>query len=157
MVILWMLIILTLLLIASLYKLKSKMNVLTILGCYLFSNILIELSGIIINLNLGLTESPNDALSLWPQKVASIGAKPILIIWAISFLFSDMNIYKKIMISLLILFSLVSFELLFIKVGFLEFSNWNTFYEFLRYVIIVIFTAIYVVVLQKFINKEMVA
>lgn len=136
-------VILTGILIASLLFLKNKMDGLMILGCYMASNILIEFTGIIININLKLTESPDEAVSLWTQKIASIGAKPIIVIWIVYMIFSKKHPFAKVTIATLLLFSLLTFELLFIKVGFLEFVKWNTFYEFLRYVGIIIVTLIY--------------
>ncbi|WP_078428659.1 hypothetical protein [Alkalihalobacterium alkalinitrilicum] len=155
MVILWTFIILTILLITSVFILKRKMNGLSIIGCYLSSNIFIELSGVIININLKLTQSPDEAMSLWTQKIASIGAKPLLVIWAIFIFYSDLKLFIKATIITFFIFSLVSFELLFIKLGFLEFVKWNTFYEFLRYLGIFILTALYVKILGNLIKKEL--
>lgn len=155
MVLLWIFIIFTILLIASLFILKTKMNGLTIIGCYLSSNILIEYSGIIMNINLKLTQSPDESISLWTQKVASIGAKPIIVIWAIFIFYSNLKDITKLIVITLFISSLVSFELIFIKLGFLEFVNWNTFYEYLRYLGIFILTAIYVKILNNLIKKEL--
>lgn len=151
----WIFITLTIMLIASLYPLKKKMNGLTIIGCFMFSNIMIELSGIIISINLELTKTPNESISLWTQKIASIGTKPLIIVWLIYFIFANIKIIYKLFIVLLFIVVLVSFELLFIKVGFLIFENWNTFYESLRYLLIIILTVIYVRNLEKMMKKEM--
>lgn len=155
MLILWTFIILTILLLTSLYILKQKMNWLSIIGCYMSSNILIEFSGILINLNLKFTQSPDQAISLWTQKLASIWTKPIIVIWCIFIIYSNLKLFSKGIIVTLLIFSLVSFELLFIKVGFLEFVQWNTFYEFLRYLGVIIFTALYAKILMKLIIKEL--
>ncbi len=131
------------------------MNGLSIIGCYMFSNILIEFTGILININLNLTRSPDEAISLWTQKVASIGSKPIIVIWIIFIIYSHLKLWTKVIIGTVLIFSLVSFELIFIHLGFLEFVQWNIFYEFLRYLVIVVLTVYYKKILENFMEKEL--
>ena len=131
------------------------MNGLSIIGCYMFSNILIEFTGILININLNLTRSPDEAISLWTQKVASIGSKPIIVIWIIFIIYSHLKLWTKVIIGTVLIFSIVSFELIFIHLGFLEFVQWNIFYEFLRYLVIVVLTVYYKKILENFMEKEL--
>lgn len=155
MVALWSFIILTIVLFVSLFRLKGRLDGIIIIGCIMVSNILIELSGIIININLELTQSPAEAISLWTQKIASIGTQPLLIVWIIAALLMKKGIHKWAIVMLL-MFSLVAIELIFVALGFLSFIHWNVFYETLRYIIIVGLTVIYARYLTKLLQKEMI-
>lgn len=116
MVALWSFIILTIVLFVSLFRLKGRLDGIIIIGCIMVSNILIELSGIIININLELTQSPAEAISLWTQKIASIGTQPLLIVWIIAALLMKKGIHKWAIVMLL-MFSLVAIELIFVPIS----------------------------------------
>jgi hypothetical protein len=141
--------------ILSLYILKKKMNVTNLLGCYFFSNILITNTGVIINLNLKLTkQDPSSQLIFWTQKIPELSLKPILLLWLIYILFSNRTIYRKIIHLFLFLTALVSIELYFVHIGYLEWVKWNVFYGYLRYIFIILLLAVYSYYLEKLINRD---
>jgi hypothetical protein len=141
--------------ILSLYILKKKMNVINLLGCYFFSNILITNTGVIINLNLKLTkQDPTSQLIFWTQKIPELSLKPILLLWLIYILFSNKTIARKFIHLCLFLSALVSIELYFVHIGYLEWVNWNLFYGYLRYIFIILLLAVYSYYLEKLIIRD---
>ena len=150
---LWIFLILAILSFISLYILMKKMNVTNVLGCYFFSNILITNTGLIINLNLELTKQEPSQLIFWTQKIPELSLKPALLLWIIYILFSHRTIFSKFIHLLLFLTALISIELFFVHIGYLEWVNWNVFYSYLRYTLIILLLAIYSFYLEKFICR----
>lgn len=151
---LWLFLILAIFSIISLYILIKKMNVTNVLGCYFLSNILITNTGIIINLNLKLTkQDPSSQLIFWTQKIPELSLKPALLLWLIYILFSNSSIFRKLIHLFIFLTALISIEIYFVQIGYLEWVNWNVFYGYLRYSLIIILLAIYSFYLEKLINR----
>ena len=152
---LWLFLILAIFSIISLYILIKKMNVTNVLGCYFLSNILITNTGLIINLNLKLTkQDPSSQLIFWTQKIPELSLKPALLLWLIYLLFSKSSIFIKLMHLFIFLTALISIEIYFVQIGYLEWVNWNVFYGYLRYSLIIILLAIYSFYLEKLINRS---
>jgi hypothetical protein len=146
--------ILAILSLISLYFLIKKMNVTNILGSYFFSNILITNTGLIINLNLKLTkQDPSSELIFWTQKIPELTLKPALLLWLIYILYSNKTFFRKIIYSFTFLTALVSIEIYFVHIKYLEWVNWNVFYSYLRYSLIIFLMAIYSFYLEKMIDK----
>ncbi|WP_222928672.1 hypothetical protein, partial [Rossellomorea aquimaris] len=139
--ILWFFLIIAILSFISLYILTKKMNVTNILGCYFFSNILITNTGLIINLNLELTKQEPGQLIFWAQKIPELSLKPALLLWIIYMLFSNRTIFSKFIHLLIFLTALISIELLFVHIGYLKWVDWNVFYSYLRYILIILLLA----------------
>ncbi|MBG9451312.1 hypothetical protein ABE67_18970 [Cytobacillus firmus] len=137
-----------------LYNLMKKMNVTNVLGCYLFSNILITNTGLIINLNLELTKQSPSQLIFWTQKIPELSLKPALLLWLIYILFSNRTIISKLIHLFIFLTALVSIELFFVHIGYLKWVNWNVLYSYLRYGLIFLLLAIYSFYLEKLICRE---
>lgn len=151
----WLFLILAIVSLTSLYILIKKMNITNVLGCYFLSNILITNTGVIINLNLKLTkQDPTSQLIFWTQKIPELSLKPALLLWLIYILFSNRTIFSKIIHSFIFLTALVSIELYFVHNKYLEWVNWNVFYSYLRYSLIIFLLAIYSFYLEKLINKN---
>jgi hypothetical protein len=139
----------------SLYILMKKMNVTYVLGCYFLSNILITNTGVIINLNLKLTkQDPSSQLIFWTQKIPELSLKPALLLWLIFILFSNRSITRKLIHLFIFLTALISIELYFVQIEYLEWVNWNVFYGYLRYSLIIFLLAIYSYYLEKLINRD---
>jgi hypothetical protein len=152
---LWLFIILAIFSFISLYILIKKMNVINVLGCYFLSNVLITNTGVIINLNLKLTkQDPSSQFIFWIQKIPELSLKPALLIWLIYILFSNRTIFSKLIHISIFLTALVSTEIYFVHIGFLEWVNWNVFYGFMRYSLIILLLAIYSFYLEKLINRD---
>lgn len=152
---LWLFIILAIVSFISLYILTRKLNVTQVLGCYFFSNILITNTGVIINLNLKLTkQDPTSHLIFWTQKIPELSLKPALLLWLVYFLFSNRSILSKLIYLFVFLTALISIELYFVLIGYLEWVNWNVLYGYLRYCLIFLFLAIYSFYLEKLITKN---
>ncbi|MGD6777989.1 hypothetical protein ACQCT3_10330 [Sutcliffiella horikoshii] len=150
---LWLFIILAILSFISLYILTKKMNVTNILGCYFFSNILITNTGLIINLNLELTKQEPGQLIFWAQKIPELSLKPALLLWIIYILFSNRTIFSKFIHLLIFLTALISTELLFVHIGYLKWVDWNVFYSYLRYALIILLLTIYSFYFEKLICR----
>lgn len=152
--VLWAFLILAILSFISLYILIKKMNVTNVLGCYFLSNILITNTGVIINLNLKLTkQDPSSQLIFWTQKIPELSLKPALLLWLVYILFSKRTFFVKLINLFVFLTVLVSMELYFVYIGYLEWVNWNVFYGYLRYGLIILSLAIYFFYLEKLINR----
>ncbi|TKC16730.1 hypothetical protein [Robertmurraya kyonggiensis] len=152
---LWILLILAVISLASLYILIKKKNSINVLGSYFFSNILVTNTGIIINLNLKLTkQDPTDQFIFWTQKIPEFSLKPALLLWLIYILFSKRTIINKLIHLFIFLTALVSIELYFVHIGYLEWIKWNVFYSYLRYSLIILILAIYSVYLEKLIYRD---
>jgi len=151
---LWLFLILAILSFTSLYILKKKMNVTNILGCYFLSNILITNTGLIINLNLELTKQDPSQLIFWTQKIPELSLKPALLLWVIFILFSKRTIFSKLIHLFIFLTALISIEIFFVHIGYLEWVNWNVFYSYLRYLLIIFLLAIYSFYLEKLICRD---
>jgi hypothetical protein len=152
---LWLFLILTVLSIISLSVLMKKMNVTNVVGCYLLSNILITNTGVIINLNLKLTkQDPTSQLIFWTQKLPELSLKPALLVWLTFILFSKRFLFSKIVYFFSFLTALISIEKYFVYIGYLEWLNWNVFYGYLRYSLIIFLLAIYSYYLEKLINRN---
>jgi hypothetical protein len=152
---LWLFLTLAILSIISLYILMKKMNVTNVLGCYFLSNILITNTGIIINVNLKLTkQDPSSQLIFWTQKIPELSLKPALLLWLIYILFSNSSIFRKLIHLFIFLTALISIEIYFVQIGYLEWVNWNVFYGYLRYSLIIILLAIYSFYLEKLIRRN---
>ena len=131
------------------------MNVINVLGCYFLSNVLITNTGVIINLNLKLTkQDPSSQFIFWVQKIPELSLKPALLIWLIYILFSSRTIFSKLIHIFILLTALISIEIYFVHIGFLEWVNWNVFYGFMRYSLIILLLAIYSFYLEKLINRD---
>ncbi|OOE12551.1 hypothetical protein UN64_10760 [Fictibacillus arsenicus] len=152
---LWLFILLAILSFSSLYILMKKMNITNVLGCYFFSNVLITNTGVIINLNLKLTkQDPTSTLIFWTQKFPELSLKPALLLWLIYILFSKRSIFSKLILLFIFLTALISSEIYFVHIGYLEWVNWNVFYSYLRYSLIILLLAIYSFYLEKLINRN---
>jgi hypothetical protein len=139
----------------SLYILMKKMNVINVLGCYFLSNILLTNTGVIINMNLKLTkQDPTSELIFWTQKIPEWSLKPTLLLWLIYILFSNRTILNKLIQLSLFLTALVSIELYFVHIQYLEWVNWNVFYSYMRYIFIILLMAIYSFYLDRLIYKD---
>lgn len=151
----WFFLILAILSFISLYILMKKMNVTNVLGCYFLSNILLTNTGVIINLNLKLTkQDPSSQLIFWTQKIPELSLKPALLLWLIYILFSNKTIFSKLFQLFIFLTALVSIEIYFVHIKYLEWVNWNVFYSSLRYSLIILLLAIYSFYLEKLIYKD---
>lgn len=139
----------------SLYILIKKKNVTYVLGCYFVSNILITNTGVIINLNLELTkQDPSSQLIFWTQKIPELSLKPALLLWFIYILFSKRTIYSKLIYLFIFLTALVSIEIYFVHINYLEWVHWNVFYGYIRYFLIIILFAIYSFYFEKLIYRD---
>lgn len=139
----------------SLYILIKKKNVTYFLGCYFVSNILITNTGVIINLNLELTkQDPSSQLIFWTQKIPELSLKPALLLWFIYILFSKRTIYSKLIYLFIFLTALVSIEIYFVHINYLEWVHWNVFYGYIRYFLIIILLAIYSFYFEKLIYRD---
>ncbi|MEH7883402.1 hypothetical protein V7654_03650 [Bacillus sp. JJ1609] len=152
---LWLFLVSSIFSIISLFILMKKMNVTNVLGCYFLSNILITNTGVIINLNLKLTkQDPSSQLIFWTQKIPELTLKPALLLWLIYILFSNRSIFSKLIHLFVFLTALISIEIYFVQIGYLEWVNWNVFYGYLRYSLIILLMAIYSFYLEKLINRD---
>lgn len=151
---LWLFLIIAILSFTSLYILMKKMNVTNILGCYFLSNILITNTGLIINLNLEFTKQDPSQLIFWTQKIPELSLKPALLLWIIYLLFSKRTIFSKLIHLFIFLTALISIEIFFVHMGYLEWVNWNVFYSYLRYLLIIFLLAIYSFYLEKLICRD---
>jgi hypothetical protein len=150
MITLWLFLILAVLSYISLYLLTKKMKVTNVLGCYFLSNILITNTGVIINMNLKLTkQDPTSQFIFWTQKIPELSLKPALLLWLLYILFSKRTFFSKLVHFFFFLTALVSIEIYFVQIGYLEWVNWNAFYGYCRYSLIVLLLAIYSYYLQK--------
>jgi hypothetical protein len=139
----------------SLYILMKKMNVTNVLGCYFLSNILLTNTGVIINLNLKLTkQDPSSELIFWTQKIPELSLKPALLLWIIYILFSNRTIFTKLIHLFIFLTALVSIEVYFVQINYLEWVNWNVFYSYARYILIISLLAVYSFYLEKIIYRN---
>lgn len=151
----WLFLILAILSFVSLYILIKKMNVTNVLANYFFSNILITNTGVIINLNLKLTkQDPSSQLIFWTQKIPELSLKPTLLLWLIYILFSKRTILSKLIYSIIFLTALISIEIYFVHIKYLQWVNWNVFYSYLRYSVIIFLLATYSNYLEKLIYKN---
>jgi len=151
---LWLFLIIAILSFTSLYILMKKMNVPNILGCYFLSNILITNTGLIINLNLEFTKQDPSQLIFWTQKIPELSLKPALLLWIIYLLFSKRTIFSKLIHLFIFLTALISIEIFFVHMEYLEWVNWNVFYSYLRYLLIIFLLAIYSFYLEKLICRD---
>jgi hypothetical protein len=134
-----------------------KINVTNVLGRYFFSNILITNTGVIINLNLNLTkQDPTSQLIFWTQKIPEMSLKPALLLWIITILFSNRSNLSKLLFLITCLTALISIELYFVFIGYLEWVNWNVFYGYLRYSLIILLLALYSYFLERLIKRDIV-
>lgn len=140
---------------ASLYILMKKKNVAYVLGCYFLSNILITNTGVIINLNLELTkQDPSSQLIFWTQKIPELSLKPTLLLWFIYILFSKRTIYSKLIYLFIFLTVLVSIEIYFVHINYLEWVHWNVFYGYIRYFFIILLLALYSFYFKRLIYRD---
>lgn len=152
---LWLFLLLAIFSIISLYILIKKKNVTSVLVYYFLSNILITNTGVIINLNLKLTkQDPSSELILWTQKIPELTLKPALLLWLIYMLFSSKSIFTKLIQLFIFLTALISIEIYFVQIEYLEWVNWNVFYSCLRYSLIILLLAIYFFYFEKLINRD---
>ncbi|MCA1054949.1 hypothetical protein LCM10_08125 [Rossellomorea aquimaris] len=155
MISLWLYLILALLSFVSLYVLMKKMNIVHVIGGYFLSNIILTNTGVIINLNLELTtQDPYNELVFWTQKIPELSLKPALLLWIIYLLFSGRSLLKKLIQVSILLTALVSIEVYFVSIHYLEWVNWNVFYSYLRYILIVLLMAVYVFYLEKAMHRS---
>ncbi|QWC22822.1 hypothetical protein KJK41_21725 [Bacillus haikouensis] len=151
----WLFLILALLSFLSLYVLTKKMNVIHVIGGYLLSNILLTNTGVIINLNLKLTwQDPYSELIFWTQKIPELSLKPALLLWIIYILFSGRTVLEKLVPVFILLTALVSIEVYFVSINYLEWVNWNVFYSYLRYIFILLLMAVYAFYLEKGMDRN---
>jgi hypothetical protein len=151
----WLFVFLAIVSFASLYILMKKRNVAYVLGCYFLSNILITNTGVIINLNLELTkQDPSSQLIFWTQKIPELSLKPALLLWFIHIFFSERTIISKLIYLFIFLTALVSIEIYFVHINYLEWVHWNTFYGYIRYFLIILLLAIYSFYLEKRIYRD---
>ncbi len=141
--------------IISLFVLTKKMNVTSVLGYYFLSNILITNTGVIINLNLKLTkQDPSNELIFWTQKIPELTLKPALLLWLIYILYSTRSIFAKLIHLFIFLTALISIEIYFVQIEYLEWVNWNVIYGYLRYSLIILLMAIYFFYFEKLITRD---
>lgn len=153
----WLFLILAIISFVSLYFLMKKMNVVNVLGSYFLSNILLTNTGVIINLNLKFTyQDPYSELIFWTQKIPELSLKPVLLLWLVYVLFSNRTTITKLIHFVIFLSALVSIEVYFVQINYLEWINWNVFYSYLRYSLIVLLMAVFSFYLEKGMqrNKE---
>lgn len=152
---LWLFLLLAIFSIISLYILIKKKNVTSVLVYYFLSNILITNTGVIINLNLKLTkQDPSSELIFWTQKIPELTLKPALLLWLIYILYSNRSIFSKLIHLFIFLTALIYIEIYFVQIGYLEWVNWNIFYGYLRYSLIILLLAIYFFYFEKLINRN---
>ncbi len=151
----WLFLILALLSFLSLYVLTKKMNVIHVIGGYLLSNILLTNTGVIINLNLKLTwQVPYSELIFWTQKIPELSLKPALLLWIIYILFSGRTVLEKLVAVFVLLTALVSIEVYFVSINYLEWVHWNVFYSYLRYILILLLMAVYAFYLERGMHRN---
>lgn len=151
----WMFLFFAILSFISLHILTKKTNVTIVLGNYFASNILITISGVIINLNLKLTkQDPTSHLIFWTQKIPELSLKPTIMLWYIFILFSARSILSKCFHALIFLTALVSIELYFVHIKYLQWVHWNVFYSYLRYGLIISLLAVYFYYVEKLIHND---
>jgi hypothetical protein len=144
--------VLALLSVIFLYILMKKMNVINVVGCYLFSNVLITATGVIINLNLEMTKQDSTSeLIFWTQKLPELSLKPALLLWLIYILFSGRTFFSKLLSLCIFTTALVSIEIYFVQIKYLEWVNWNVFFSYIRYILIILLLAFYTFYLNKLI------
>jgi hypothetical protein len=137
------------------YKLMKKMNIASVFGYYFLSNILITNSGLIINLNLKFTkQDPTSQLIFWVQKIPELTLKPALLMWLLYILFSNRSFLGKVIYLFMLLTALISIEIYFETIGYLEWVNWNVFYGYLRYSFITLLLVMYGFYFEKLINRD---
>jgi len=125
------------------------------LASYFLSNILITNTGVIINLNLELTkQDPSSQLIFWTQKIPELSLKPALLLWFIDILFSKRTIFRKLIYLFIFQTALVSIEIYFVHINYLEWVHWNIFYGYIRYFVIILLLAIYSFYLEKHIYSD---
>ncbi|OAT85646.1 hypothetical protein A6P54_18195 [Bacillus sp. MKU004] len=155
MITVWLFLILAIVSFVSLYFLTKKMNVIHVIGGYLLSNILLTNTGVIINLNLKLTwQDPYSELIFWTQKIPELSLKPALLLWIIYILFSGRTVLEKLVSVFILLTALVSIEVYFVSIHYLEWVNWNVFYSYLRYIFILLLMAVYAFYLEKGMDRN---
>jgi hypothetical protein len=155
MITLWLFLFLALFSIISMFKLMKKMNITNVLAYYLLSNILITNSGLIINLNLKLTkQDPTSQLIFWTQKIPELTLKPALLLWLIYILFSTRSFFSKLIHLFVFLTALITIEIYFVKIGYLEWVHWNVFFGYLRYSLIILLLSIYFIYFEKLMNRD---
>ncbi|KAA0548439.1 hypothetical protein FZW96_07650 [Bacillus sp. BGMRC 2118] len=151
----WGFLILAIISFISFFILLKKMEIATFIGCYFLSNILITNTGIIINLNLKLTkQDPTSELIFWTQKIPELSLKPALLLWLVYILFSNRTIFSKCIYSFIMISALISIELYFVHINYLEWVNWNVCYSYVRYGLIIFLLAVYFYYLEKLIDKN---
>jgi hypothetical protein len=151
----WLFLLLAIVSFTSLYIMIKKRNVAYVLGCYFLSNILITNTGVIINLNLELTkQDPSSQLIFWTQKIPELSLKPALLLWFIHIFFSKRTIFNKLIYLFVFLTALVSIEIYFVQINYLEWLEWNIFYGYIRYFLIILLLAIYSFYLEKSIYRD---
>jgi hypothetical protein len=151
---LWLFILLAIFSIISLYILMKKRNVISVLCYYFLSNILITNTGVIINLNMKLTkQDPSNELIFWTQKIPELTLKPALLLWLIYILYSTRSIFAKLIHLFIFLTGLISIEIYFVQIEYLEWVNWNVIYGYLRYSLIILLMAIYFFYFEKLMNR----
>ncbi|MCU9613436.1 hypothetical protein OEV98_07690 [Caldibacillus lycopersici] len=148
----WIFISLAILSFASLSILLKNMNIINLWGGYFFANILITNTGIIVNLNLQFTKQDPIPIIFWVQKIPELSLKPVLLLWLIYLLFSRRTVLSKIIYFFICLTSLVCIELYFVHIRYLEWVNWNVYYSYARYSLIIFLLAMYSFYLEKLIN-----
>lgn len=133
----------------------KKRSVAYVLASYFLSNILITNTGVIINLNLELTkQDPSSQLIFWTQKIPELSLKPALLLWSIYILFSKRTIFRKLIYLFIFQTALVSIEIYFVHINYLEWVHWNIFYGYIRYFVIILLLAIYSFYLEKRIYSD---
>ncbi len=121
----------------------------------MLSNILLTNTGVIINLNLKLTwQDPYSELIFWTQKIPELSLKPALLLWIIYILFSGRTVLEKLVTVFVLLTALVSIEVYFVSIHYLEWVNWNVFYSYLRYIFILLLMAVYAFYLEKGMDRN---
>ena len=88
--------------------------------------------------------------------IPELSLKPVLLLWLVYVLFSNRTIFTKLIHFILFLSELVSIEVYFVKIDYLEWINWNVVYSYLRYSLIVLLMAVFSFYLEKGMqrNKE---
>lgn len=151
----WLFLLLAIVSFTSLYILIKKRDVAYVLVCYFLSNILITNTGVIINMNLELTkQDPSSQLIFWTQKIPELSLKPALLLWCVNILFTKRTIFSKVIYLFIFLTALVSIEVYFVHINYLEWVHWNIFYGYIRYFIILLLLAIYSFYLEKRIYRD---
>ncbi len=140
----------------SILLLRKRFHPLKIFGCYLFVTTIHQITLIVISLNLKLIKFPNKEIIFWTIKLSGTFLQPLAIVWLLSFIESNIHVYKKVILFVTVICLLVLMDYFFLQVGYVTFPKWGLHYSALKYILLILLTILYKVFLQKLIKKEQV-